>query len=338
MKTLLVTGGAGFIGSNLVRMILRDRADRVVVFDALTYAGNLENLADCLEDPRCTFFHGDITDADAVNRVLASHTFDAILHLAAESHVDRSIDSAEPFIRTNVNGTLTLLEAARKHAVRRFVHVSTDEVYGTLGPDDAPFTEHTPLDPTSPYAASKASSDLLAQAFQKTYGMDVVITRCSNNYGPYQFPEKFIPLMILNAIEGRPLPIYGDGKQVRDWLHVDDHCRGILLALDQGRSGEVYNFGGAGEQENITIATTILSTLGADRSLLHHVTDRLAHDRRYAIDASKASKELGWNTTVDLQQGLADTIVWYQQHQQWADHVRSGEYRSYYERHYRTTL
>lgn len=338
MKTLFVTGGAGFIGSNLVRMILRDRADRVVVFDALTYAGNLENLADCLEDPRCTFVHGDITDADAVNSVMATHTFDAILHLAAESHVDRSIDSAEPFIRTNVNGTLTLLEAARKHAVRRFVHVSTDEVYGTLGPDDAPFTEHTPLDPTSPYAASKASSDLLALAFHKTYGMDVVITRCSNNYGPCQFPEKFIPLMILNAIEGRSLPIYGDGKQVRDWLHVDDHCRGILLALDQGRSGEVYNFGGAGEQENIRIATTIVSTLGVDHSLLQHVTDRLAHDRRYAIDASKACKELGWNPMVDLQQGLADTITWYQQHQQWADHVRSGEYRSYYERHYRTTL
>lgn len=338
MKTLLVTGGAGFIGSNLVRMILRDRADRVVVFDALTYAGNLENLADCLEDPRCTFVYGDIADADAVNGVMASQPFDAILHLAAESHVDRSIDSAEPFIRTNVNGTLVLLEAARKHDVSRFVHVSTDEVYGTLGPDDAPFTEHTPLDPTSPYAASKASSDLLAQAFHKTYGMDVVITRCSNNYGPYQFPEKFIPLMILNAIEGRSLPIYGDGKQVRDWLHVDDHCRGILLALDQGRSGEVYNFGGAGEQENITIATTILSTLGAERSLLQHVTDRLAHDRRYAIDASKAHDELGWSTTTDLQQGLADTIAWYQQHLEWADHVRSGEYRSFYERHYRTTL
>lgn len=338
MKTLLVTGGAGFIGSNLVRMILRDRAENVVVLDALTYAGNLENLEGHLDDPRCTFVHGDITDAEAVESVFSGLNIDAVLHLAAESHVDRSIDSAEPFVRTNVQGTLTLLEAARRHSVARFVHVSTDEVYGTLAPTDPPFTEHTPLDPTSPYAASKAASDLLVSAFHKTYGLDVVITRCSNNYGPYQFPEKFIPLMVLNAMEGRPLPIYGDGQQVRDWLHVDDHCRGLLLALDKGRAGHAYNFGGHGEQANIDVARTILAAVGAEETLLQHVTDRLAHDRRYAIDASKAEQELGWKPSVLFEDGLQQTIAWYQEQRSWADHVRNGEYRSYYERHYKSTL
>jgi dTDP-glucose 4,6-dehydratase len=338
VNTLLVTGGAGFIGSNLVRMILRDRADHVVVLDALTYAGNLENLADCVDDPRCTFVHGDITNAATVEEVMSRFTIDGILHLAAESHVDRSIASAAPFIHTNVTGTLTLLEAARSHNVSRFLHVSTDEVYGTLSPTDPPFTEHTPLDPTSPYSASKAASDLLVRAFVKTYGLDAVITRCSNNYGPYQFPEKFIPLMVLNAQEGRPLPIYGDGRQVRDWLHVDDHCRGLLLAYDHGRSGEVYNFGGFGERTNIDVATRILDEVGADRSLLEHVTDRLAHDRRYAIDPHKVVTELGWQPQIEFETGLAATIRWYAEHRAWADHVRSGEYRTYYQRHYNSSL
>lgn len=338
MKRVLVTGGAGFIGSNLVRMMVESGRYHVVVLDALTYAGNLANLTDVLATERCEFEHGNICDADVVRDVLKRHAIDAIMHLAAESHVDRSIASAAPFVETNVMGTLVLLEAAREYPHMRFVHVSTDEVYGTLGPDDAPFTETTPLDPTSPYAASKAASDLLVQSFVRTHGVDALITRCSNNYGPYQFPEKFIPLMTLNALEGRALPVYGDGQQVRDWLHVDDHCRGLLAVLEQGRTGEVYNFGGCGERTNIDMVVSILEQTAAKRELIAYVADRKAHDRRYAINAEKAMKELAWMPTWSVEDGLRATISWYMQHRQWSDHVRSGAYRTYYQTQYNTNL
>lgn len=336
--SILVTGGAGFIGSNLVRHLLEYRDETIVVLDALTYAGNLENLEGAIDGVRCHFVKGSITDRTLVNRTIEDHGVTSILHLAAESHVDRSIASAAPFIDTNVNGTLVLLEAARDHHIRRFVHVSTDEVYGSLEPGDPPFTEQSAIDPSSPYSASKAASDHLVSAFVRTFGMDAVITRCSNNYGPYQFPEKFIPLMILNARDERPLPIYGDGRQVRDWLHVEDHCRAILLALEKGTSGQVYNIGGYGERENIDVARQILHALGRSEDLLQHVADRPGHDRRYAIDPSKAASELGWAPTWTFEAGLEATIQWYQGHPDWCDHVRSGAYRDYYEQHYRTTF
>jgi dTDP-glucose 4,6-dehydratase len=338
VQRVLVTGGAGFIGSNLVRMMVESGRYHVVVLDALTYAGNLANLADVLAGELCDFEHGNICDAAFVRSVLQRHSPTSILHLAAESHVDRSIASAAPFVETNVKGTLVLLEAVRAYPQMRFVHVSTDEVYGTLGPDDAPFTETTPLDPTSPYAASKAASDLLVQSFIRTHGVDAVITRCSNNYGPFQFPEKFIPLMTLNALEGRPLPIYGDGLQVRDWLHVDDHCRGILAALERGTTGAVYNFGGYGERTNEEMVSAILAQTGASADLKTYVTDRKAHDRRYAINADKARHELGWVAERELEEGLRSTIAWYMQNRAWSDNVRTGAYRTYYETHYNTTL
>lgn len=338
MKRVLVTGGAGFIGSNLVRMMVEGGETHVIVLDALTYAGNLSNLDGVLDSGRCTFERGTICDAAVVHDVIDRHHPEAIMHLAAESHVDRSIASAAPFIETNVMGTLVLLEALRELPNVRFVHVSTDEVYGTLGPDDAAFSEVTPLDPTSPYAASKGASDLLVQSFVRTHGIDAVITRCSNNYGPYQFPEKFIPLMTLNALEGRPLPIYGDGLQIRDWLHVDDHCRGLLLALERGQTGSVYNFGGYGERTNISVVEAILEQTGASAELKTYVTDRKAHDRRYAINAEKAHRDLGWVPRVGLDEGLRRTITWYMEHRAWSDNVRSGSYRTYYETHYNTTL
>lgn len=338
MQRVLVTGGAGFIGSNLVRMMVESGRYHVIVLDALTYAGNLANLADVLTTNRCEFAHGSIGDGTVVRDVLDRHRPAAILHLAAESHVDRSITSAAPFVETNVMGTLVLLEAVRERPGIRFIHVSTDEVYGTLGPEDAAFTESTPLDPTSPYAASKAASDLIVQAFVRTHGIDAVITRCSNNYGPYQFPEKFIPLMTLNALEGRQLPIYGDGQQVRDWLHVDDHCRGLLAVLERGRTGEVYNFGGDGERTNAAMVSAILAQTGASPDLCTYVADRKAHDRRYAINAEKAHRELGWAPTRNLDEGLQATIAWYTHNRTWSDDVRSGAYRTYYETQYNTTL
>jgi dTDP-glucose 4,6-dehydratase len=338
MTTLLVTGGAGFIGSNLVRMVAAADQYRLVILDALTYAGNLQNLEGVIDGERVVFVHGSITDSNLLDRVFNDIAIDAVLHLAAESHVDRSIASAAPFVETNVTGTLRLLEASRAASVKRFVHVSTDEVYGTLGPDDAPFTEETPLQPNSPYSASKAASDLLVRAFVHTYGMDCVTTRCSNNYGPYQFPEKLIPLMTLNALEGKQLPVYGDGRQVRDWLHVDDHCRGIMLALERGRSGQVYNFGGYGERFNIEIVRQIIELTGADESLIHYVTDRPGHDRRYAIDPRKSSSELGWQPLHSVEQGIADTIAWYRSNVTWCDNVRSGAYLEYYAKHYGTSL
>ncbi|MBC8125132.1 MAG: dTDP-glucose 4,6-dehydratase [Candidatus Kapabacteria bacterium] len=314
MTTLLVTGGAGFIGSNLVRMIAQEGRYRVVVLDALTYAGNIENLAGCIDGTSVTFVHGNILDGDLVRKTMEQHNVDSIIHLAAESHVDRSIDSAAPFIETNVRGTLELLEASRQCGISRFLHVSTDEVYGALAPDEAPFTESTPLDPTSPYAASKAASDMLVTSFVRTHGIDAVITRCSNNYGPYQFPEKFIPLMTLNAIERRALPIYGDGKQSRDWLHVDDHCKGLLLALEKGVSGEIYNLGGFAERVNLDVVREILALTKRDESLIEYVADRKAHDRRYSVNSDKAQQELGWMPAYNFEDGLQQTVTWYESH------------------------
>jgi dTDP-glucose 4,6-dehydratase len=340
MRRILITGGAGFIGSNLVRMLLTERTDvEVVNFDLLTYAGNPANLADLQDNPRYRFIHGDIGDAEAVRSALEG--VDAIMHLAAESHVDRSILSGAPFVLTNVLGTHTMLATARERGIARFLHCSTDEVYGELPwrDPDAPgprerFTEETPIDPRSPYSASKAGSDHLALAFHRTHGMDVVLTRCSNNYGPYQFPEKLIPLCVTNAIEDRKVPIYGDGLYVRDWIHVDDHCRGLIAALEQGAPGRVYNFGGDAERTNLQIVRTILAALGKDEGLLEFVRDRPGHDRRYAVDSSRARSELGWRPGVTFEQGIASTVAWYRSRPEWWRAVKSGAYRSYYEEQY----
>jgi len=334
MEHILVTGGAGFIGSNFVRHLLqRLERVRVVNFDSLTYAGNLENLADVQGDPRYAFVRGDICDADAVKNVLRTREIDTIVHLAAESHVDRSILGAGAFVHTNVLGTHTLLEAAREAGITRFLHVSTDEVYGSLGPTGK-FTETTPLHPNSPYAASKAASDLLALSWEHTYGLPVVVTRCSNNYGPYQFPEKLIPLMVCNALRDLPLPVYGDGKNVRDWLHVSDHCQALLTVLQKGSVGEVYNIGGNNEHANIDMVRHILAILGKPDSLISFVKDRPGHDRRYAIDSSKLTEQLGWAPTVGFDDGLANTVAWYAEHQAWWTRVMTGEYLEYYQRNY----
>jgi dTDP-glucose 4,6-dehydratase len=327
---LFVTGGLGFIGSNFVRHVLEQRPGwSVVNYDLVTYAGNPANLHDLDGRPGggYRFVRGDIADRSAVTPALDG--CDAVVNFAAESHVDRSILSAEPFVRTNVLGTMTLLDAARTRG-GRFLQVSTDEVYGALGPDDPPFTETTPLDPTSPYAASKAAADHLALAYARTYGMDVVITRCSNNYGPYQFPEKLIPLMITNAFEGKPLPVYGDGRQVRDWIHVEDHCAGALAALERGKAGQVYNFGGRSERPNLAIVRRIVELTGAPASLITHVTDRPAHDRRYGVDPARAERELGWSARHSLDTGLAQTVAWYRAHESWWRAIKDGSYRDFY--------
>jgi dTDP-glucose 4,6-dehydratase len=331
---VLVTGGSGFIGSNLVRLLLAERPGfRVVNLDKLTYAGNPENLADLDGDPRYRFVRGDICNGELVAELFRTERFDAVLHLAAESHVDRSILAPSVFIETNVRGTQVLLEAAREFGVRRFLHVSTDEVYGSLGPTGL-FTEETPLAPTSPYSASKASSDLLALAYGHTFKVPVVVTRCSNNYGPYQFPEKLIPLMIANALRDLPLPVYGDGMNVRDWIHVDDHCRGLLAALEHGREGRVYNFGAASERHNIRIVEQVLDLLEKPRSLIRYVTDRPGHDRRYAIDASRAAEELGWAPLRRFEEALGDTVRWYVANRPWWERIISGAYLQYYEKQY----
>jgi len=328
IKRMLVTGGCGFIGANFIRMELQSHPELAITnLDALTYAGNPDNLADLAGDSRYRFVHGDIADRAMVMKLIAEGGFDAVVHFAAESHVDRSIDDATPFLRTNVIGTQNLLDAARAAKVRRFVHVSTDEVYGTLGPDDPAFTEETPLTPNSPYSASKAGSDLLVRAAFHTHGMDVVTTRCSNNYGPYQFPEKLIPLFITNALADLPLPVYGDGMQVRDWIHVIDHCRGVDAALRKGRAGEVYNFGGHSERFNMDVTRAVLKLVGKPETLIKYVTDRLGHDRRYAVDCSKAESELGWSPSVTFETGLADTVAWYKANDAWVDRVKSGAYR-----------
>ncbi len=336
---VLVTGGAGFIGSNLVRYLLKEYDDvEVVNLDLLTYAGNLDNLAGLEADSRYRFVQGDICDAPLVGDLVGGGV-DVVLHLAAESHVDRSIAHDTPFVLTNVNGTHTLLSAAlAATSPPRFVQVSTDEVYGELpwrDPTHADsadegvecFTESTPLDPRSPYSATKASGDLLALAYFRTHGLDVVVTRCSNNYGPHQFPEKLIPLMVSNAMKGKPLPVYGDGLNVRDWIHVRDHCRGLDAALRRGRSGEVYNFGGDAERTNLQIVKVILEQTGADAGLLTYVEDRLGHDRRYAVDATTAKEELSWAPLVEFEEGLAETIEWYGANQAWLERIESGAYR-----------
>jgi dTDP-glucose 4,6-dehydratase len=301
----------------------------VVNLDKLTYAGNLENLSDVMENSRHRFIKGDICDASTVRAVLSEDRIDSIVHLAAESHVDRSIMGSTVFVQTNVAGTGVLLEAAREHGIDRFVHVSTDEVYGSLGPTGK-FTEQTPLHPNSPYAASKASSDLLALAYHHTYGLPVVVTRCSNNYGPYQFPEKLIPLMIINALDNKPLPVYGDGLNVRDWLHVEDHSRAIEVLLKDGKPGEVYNIGGNSEWKNIDIVKLILREVGKPESLISFVKDRPGHDRRYAMDASKIMNAFGWKARFQFEDGLGKTIRWYRENRSWWEHVISGQYKEYY--------
>ena len=334
----LVTGGAGFIGSAFVRYVLAHRPDvQVVTLDALTYAGNLENLASVRDDPRHEFVHGDIRDEARVAAAFAGGV-DAVVHFAAESHVDRSILSPDQVIDTNVRGTGRLLDAARAARVSRFVHVSTDEVYGDI---EEPLVadETFPLKPSSPYAASKAASDLLALSYVRTYGLPVVITRASNNYGPYQFPEKLIPLMISNALEGVLLPVYGDGQQVRDWLHVDDHCRAVLAVLEHGEAGEVYNVAGACHLPNLEVVRRVIEIVGAPESLITSVTDRPGHDRRYALRGDKIARDTGFVPEVPFEEGLARTVRWYQDNVGWIARVRSGAYRDYYTQNYgwRTT-
>ena len=330
---ILVTGGAGFIGSAFVRLLIAETDWRVFNLDKLTYAGNLENLAQVDADPRYRFVHGDICDAALVETLASAEKPDAIVHFAAESHVDRSILSPEPVIQTNFRGTFCLLEAARRLAIPRFVHVSTDEVYGSLA---APLEadEEFPLNPSSPYSASKAGSDLLARSYFVTFRLPVLITRASNNYGPYQFPEKLIPLMIANALEDRRLPVYGDGMQVRDWLHVDDHCRGILAVLRHGREGEIYNIGGNRSLPNLDVVHKVLALTGKPESLIEYVKDRPGHDRRYALSSEKLMRETGWAPRTEFETGLAETIEWYKSNAEWVARVRSGEYRTYYERNY----
>ena len=333
MPTYVVTGGAGFIGSNFVRFALASIPDlRIVNIDLLTYAGNLENIEGVPED-RHTFVRADITDAEAMARAVPEGA-DALINFAAETHVDRSILGPLVFVRTNVLGTQVLLDTARAKGVRRFLQVSTDEVYGSLAPGDPPFTEDRPLAPSSPYAASKAGADLLVLAAHRTYGQDAVITRCSNNYGPYQFPEKLIPLALANALEDKPLPVYGDGRQVRDWIYSEDHSRAILAAVVRGRPGRVYNVGARSERYNIDVVREILRQLAKPESLIQYVKDRPAHDRRYAIDPTRAEKELGWRPEVALEDGLARTIGWYRDHAAWWRRVRDGSYREFYDKWY----
>jgi len=334
MLKLLVTGGAGFIGSNFVRFMLEKYSDCCVInLDKLTYAGNLENLSGLENDSRHEFIQGDICDPDAVDGILRKGV-DAVINFAAESHVDRSILHSQEFIRTNVVGALNLLECCRKCKTGRFIQISTDEVYGSLG-SSGMFTELSPIEPNSPYAASKASADLLVRSYCHTHGFPGIVTRCSNNYGPYQFPEKLIPLLISNAIVGEPLPIYGDGMNVRDWIHVRDHCSAIDAVLHHGKDGEVYNVGARQELPNIYVARSILKLLNKDESLITYVEDRPGHDRRYAIDCSKLESELHWGAGVRFDSGLRETIDWYRVNSGWVEHVRSGSYLTYYDRMYR---
>jgi dTDP-glucose 4,6-dehydratase len=333
----LVTGGAGFIGSAFVRLMVGEaeqgRDCTIINLDKLTYAGNLENLASVASDPRYRFVHGDICDAKLVDALVAETQPDVIVNFAAESHVDRSILSPAPVFETNLRGTFTLLEAARLHKVPRFLHVSTDEVYGSI---DAPYDadENYPLRASSPYSASKAGSDLLALSYFMTYKMPVLVTRASNNYGPYQFPEKLIPLMISNAFEGKPLPIYGDGMQIRDWLYVDDHCRAILAVIERGREGQIYNIGGSRALPNLDVVRKILAATGKPESLMVTVTDRPGHDRRYALSSEKLMHETGWSAQVPFEAGLAETIEWYRANPGWIARVKSGEYQNYYQSNY----
>jgi dTDP-glucose 4,6-dehydratase len=338
MTTLLVTGGCGFIGCHFVRLILRERPHwRVINVDLLTYAGNLENLSDLadISDPnRYRFVRADIADSHAINALLDSERIDAIVNLAAETHVDRSLLDSASFLRTNVDGTRVLLEAASHHRVEKFLQVSTDEVYGSLGDADLPFTEQSPLQPNSPYAASKAAADLLIRAYHHSYDLPVVITRCGNNYGPYQFPEKLLPLFITNALEDRPLPLYGDGRQIRDWIHVEDHARALLLVLEKASPGETYNIGANQEETNTVMTERVLGMLGKPRTLIRYVKDRPGHDRRYALDVAKIRSKLGWTPSIALDDGLRATIAWYRNHRGWWERIKTGEYRNYYAQWY----
>ena len=338
---ILITGGAGFIGANLViRLVERHPEDNFIVIDKLTYAGNLANLKPVEEAANYTFVHGDIGDPALTAPLLKR--VEAVLNLAAESHVDRSIEDSAPFIETNIVDTVKLMDAAMAAGVNKFIQVSTDEVYGSLGPDDPPFSEETDLAPNSPYAASKAATDLLVRSYLKTYNFPAIITRCSNNYGPLQFPEKLIPLMVTNALEGRPLPIYGDGLNVRDWIHVEDHCAGLEMALYEGEPGQVYNFGGEAELTNLELLERLLEALARltgrpveeYKKLITFVTDRLGHDQRYAMDHTRTTERLGWQPTRDLNQGLAETVGWYLENTEWWQAVKSGAYREYYARRY----
>jgi dTDP-glucose 4,6-dehydratase len=331
---VLVTGGCGFIGSNLVKHVRRTRPDwKIVTLDKLTYAGNLENLRELENDPKHVFVRGDVANRELLDLVFREHRIDAVMHLAAESHVDRSILGPEIFTQTNVLGTQVLLEAAKAAKLSRFLMVSTDEVYGSLGPTGL-FTETSPIQPSSPYSASKAAGDLIALAYAHTFGMHVVVTRCSNNYGAYQFPEKLIPLMVVNALHDKPLPVYGDGGNVRDWLHVEDHCSALVLALEKGRSGQVYNIGGGAERKNLEIVRAILGLLKKPESLIKFVQDRPGHDRRYAIDPTRMRTELGWSAQRTFEQGLEETVRWYVDHPTWWERVMSGAYRNYFDTQY----
>lgn len=333
MKKILVTGGCGFIGSNFIRYVLKNSDYEIVNLDKLTYAGNLKNLEDVQDNPKYKFYRGDICNYELVSYIVEKEKVDVIINFAAESHVDRSILSSQEFIRTNVTGTNVLLEVTRQYELERFVQISTDEVYGSLGPKGK-FSETTPLSPNSPYSASKASADLLVKAYNHTYGLPTLITRCSNNYGPYQFPEKLIPLMIINAINNKPLPVYGDGMNVRDWIYVEDHCDAILKVLERGKIGEVYNIGAENEKPNIEIVKLILKELGKDESLITYVKDRPGHDRRYAIDASKIKSELGWEPAHTFENAIKETISWYLQNKSWWEEIISGDYLNYYKKWY----
>lgn len=334
MKRILVTGGAGFIGSNFVRWVLGEQPDCLIVnLDNLTYAGNLENLEGFLKNPNHIFVKADINDGKTVEELIDKHKIQTIINFAAESHVDRSITSPKIFIATNVAGTLTLLQAACDKKIERFIQISTDEVYGELGPTGK-FTEETPLSPNSPYSASKAAADLLVKAFGHTWGLNYNITRCSNNYGPYQFPEKMLPLMLNNALNDKPLPVYGDGLNVRDWIYVEDHCKAVWKVLTDGKNGEIYNIGSSNEKTNLEVVKTILKAVGKPDSLITFVKDRPGHDRRYAIDSSKINNQLGWQADTKFEQGIKNTIDWYLQNKKWLADVTSGHYQQYYQQMY----
>jgi dTDP-glucose 4,6-dehydratase len=346
MTAWLITGGAGFIGANFVRMAAGGVVDSLVVLDALTYAGNIASISVLVDGGRVQFHKGDICDVGLVDRLFARHRFDCVVHFAAESHVDRSILGPQPFLRTNIEGTYVLIEAARRawqgEGSRRFVHVSTDEVFGDLGPHGAPFTATTPYRPSSPYAASKAAADHLVRAWQRTYGLPAIITNSSNNYGPWQFPEKLIPLMILNAIEGRELPVYGEGGQVRDWLHVSDHCRAIMAVIEGGEIGGTYLVGADNPRANLDVVRLICRAVdarlernpGTSEKLIRHVKDRPGHDRRYSLDATALRTKLGWRPREAFETALPALVRWYLEHKDWTDAVRTGAYRQYYERQY----
>jgi dTDP-glucose 4,6-dehydratase len=339
---ILVTGGAGFIGSNFIRCLLSPEGSpaipyQIINLDKLTYAGNLENLADVSASEDYQFFQGDVCDGRLVEKILESGV-EAMVNFAAESHVDRSLYEPDLFIQTNVVGVQVLLDAAIRHRIKRYIQISTDEVYGSLTPDAPGFREDTPLAPNSPYSASKAAADLLVRSYFKSYGLPAIITRCSNNYGPYQFPEKLIPLLITNAMEDKPLPIYGDGLNIRDWIHVQDHCRALRVILEKGREGEIYNIGGEGERTNLEITEIVLRLLHKPKSLIRYVTDRPGHDRRYAIDFSKLKNALGWSPAYRLQEALGQTVRWYIDHEEWWRRIKSGAYRDFYQKHYQERL